>query len=244
MLTFKDVGNLGRFGNQLFQITATIGTATKHGYDYAFPKWSYQQYFKNPLPFGEIWPEGNFYENGFHYTPISCLDNTNLSGFFQSEKYFKHSEELIRHYFEFQPELVEKMWTKYNDLLMQKTCAIHVRRGDYVTNPNHLALSYGYYLRAMDHFKDVKFLLFSDDIPFCKTMFEGVEFIEGNSDIEDFVLMTLCDHHIIANSTFSWWGAYLSKSEGKKIIAPRTWFGRGLKHHSTKDLYPEGWKIV
>jgi hypothetical protein len=245
MITFKDLGNLGRFGNQIFQIAATIGAAEKHGYSYGFPEWSYQKYFKNPLPKGGIWPEGNYYEPNFHYNEINILDNTNLSGFFQSEKYFKHCQEKIRHYFEFEQDLVEKIKDRFSYILKEEICAIHVRRGDYVTNPNHLALPYEYYIRAIKHIPNgVKLLVFTDDIPYCNKIFsDGFHIIENNSDIEDFILMSLCNHFIIANSSFSWWAAWLSKGSGKRI-APHKWFGPGLKHHSTKDLIPDNWIIV
>lgn len=245
MITFKNLSHQGGFGNQLFQIAATIGIAEKHGYTYGFPEWSYQQYFKNKLPKGEIWPEATYYEPAFHYNEVNIHDNTNLSGYFQSSKYFNHCEDKTRHYFEFEPELVEKIKERYSYILKDNTCAIHVRRGDYVTNPNHHALTYDYYLKAMEHFKDVKFLVFSDDIPWCQSMFvNGFHVIENNSDIADFVLMTLCNHFITANSTFSWWGSWLSKSPNKQIIAPKKWFGPGLKHHKTEDLYCKDWIII
>ena len=244
MITFSGLGNQGQFGNQLFQIASTIGIAEKHSYSYGFPEWSYQKYFKNPLPKGEIWPNENYYEPEFHYNEVSILDNTNISGYLQSEKYFKHCEDFIRLHFEFSPEFLYKTKTKYSNLLKEKICAIHVRRGDYVTNHNHHALSYEYYLKAMEHFKGCVFLVFSDDIEYCKSVFpEHFIFIEG-SEMEDFTLMTLCDNFIIANSTFSWWAAWLSKSENKKIIAPKKWFGPGLKHHKTEDLYCKDWIVI
>ncbi len=245
MIAFTDLGGKGRFANQLFQISGTIGTAVKHGYSYGFPKWSYQKYFKNPLPKGKIWPDFQYHETTFHYNEISIHDNTNLSGYFQSERYFKHCEDLIRYYFEFDPRLAEKIKTQFSYILNDNTCAIHVRRKDYLTNPNHLALSHDYYLSAMKYFKDVKFIVFSDDTNWCNKMFaKGISIIKNNSDIEDFILMSLCNHFIIANSTFSWWSAWLSKSEGKEIIAPFEWFGPGLKHYITKDLYPAGWHVI
>ena len=91
----------------------------------------------------------------------------------------------------------------------------------------------------------VKYWVFSDDIPYCKTIFpKTFNFISGHSDIEDFFLMTLCNNFIIANSTFSWWAAWLSKSENKKIVAPKRWFGPGLKHHKTEDIYCKDWIVI
>jgi len=245
MIAFKELGKKGRFANQLFQISSTIGTGVKLGHSYGFPKWPYQKYFKNPLPKSKIWPGAQYQEPTFHYNEINVQDNTNLSGYFQSEKYFKHCEDLIRYYFEFDPGLAEKIKAKFAYILKENTCAIHVRRKDYVTNLNHSALPYDYYLRAIKLFNDVKFIVFSDDTNWCNKMFrDGFLIIKNNSDIEDFILMSFCNHFIIANSSFSWWSAWLSKSEGKKVIAPLEWFGPGLKHYITKDLYPAGWHII
>lgn len=232
----------GRHCNKLFQIAAVIGTAIKHGFTWGVPSFEWAQYFKNPFP--EIQPTENYYqENGFHYNEINVQDATRLSGYWQSEKYFKHCEAYVREQFEFTDEIILKMKTKYGFLLESNLCAVHVRRTDYVSNPNHLALPFEYYRRAMIGMPGKTFLVFSDDINYCKQNFPGnMFFVTGNSDIEDFVLMTLCKDHIIANSTFSWWAAWLCKHENKRIIAPKVWFGKGLKYtHDTKDLIPEGW---
>jgi hypothetical protein len=92
--------------------------------------------------------------------------------------------------------------------------------------------------------EDSKFLVFSDDIAWCKQNFPDVDgkfvCIEGNQDYEDLTLMSLCENNIIANSSFSWWGAYLNgKDEAIKVI-PAKWFGIAMSHN-TKDLYPKGW---
>lgn len=103
--------------------------------------------------------------------------------------------------------------------------AIHVRRGDYVGNPFYIDLtSNGYYDRAMAEFPREKFLVFSDDIEWCKGFFIGndFEFSEGNSEIDDFNLMAGCKGIIMANSSFSWWAAYLGGD--KKVIAPKEWY--------------------
>jgi len=100
--------------------------------------------------------------------------------------------------------------------------AIHVRRGDYVNNPFYVDLMQtDYYEKAMDLFPDADFLVFSDDIEWCKkqSIFKDCEFSEYNSELEDLNLMASCKGHIIANSSFSWWGAYLA-SYPQLIVAP------------------------
>ena len=103
------------------------------------------------------------------------------------------------------------------------TIAISIRRGDYVGNPNYRLLPITYYILAMfenfPNWRDHNIVIFSDDIPYCKVHWDcipNVYFSENNSDIEDLCLMTLCDDFIIANSSFSWWGAYLGEKEGSR----------------------------
>ena len=104
---------------------------------------------------------------------------------------------------------------------------IHIRRGDYVNNPFYADLmTTGYYERAMALFPNEKFLVFSDDIEWCKQqdIFKKCEFSEGRTEVEDMNLMAGCKGIIMANSSFSWWGAYLSNG---KVIAPKDWYTDG-----------------
>lgn len=124
--------------------------------------------------------------------------------------------------------------------------AIHVRRGKnpihysepaYSENPFYVNLgSTDYYERAMDEFPNAKFLVFSDDIAWCKEqpMFDGCEFSEGNDEIEDLNLMIACEGVITANSSFSWWAGYLNKG---KVIAPKEWYADGLE----RTQIPDSW---
>jgi hypothetical protein len=103
-----------------------------------------------------------------------------------------------------------------------------------------------YYRNAIAEFSDdTRFLVFSDDIQWCKENFKGdnFHFIEGEKDYVDLYLMSLCNNNIIANSSFSWWGAWLNNTPNKKVIAPKQWFGKA-KQLNTKDLIPETWIIL
>lgn len=120
---------------------------------------------------------------------------------------------------------------------------IHLRRGDYVNHPFHANLAAtGYYIDATNLFPNRKFLVFSDDIPFAKTYFEGDRFAfdDSESDLESFNKFASCDSHIIANSTWSWWGAYLSPTLAKKVVAPTfdKWYTDG---NSTRTVIPPEW---
>lgn len=118
-----------------------------------------------------------------------------------------------------------------SDIRKVDMVAIHVRRGDYVNNSFYVDLTQtDYYSRAMDMFIDASFLVFSDDIEWCKKqpMFANCEFSEGNNEIVDMNLMAGCTGHIIANSSFSWWGAYISPFS-KKVVAPKAWYTDGIQ---------------
>lgn len=144
--------------------------------------------------------------------------------YLQDEKYFENYKDEIR-----------QMYSQ--DISHIDQVSIHVRRGDYVRNPFYVDLSKtNYYERAMEQFPGESFLVFSDDIEWCKDqrMFEGCEFSEGNTEVEDLNLMASCKAHIIANSSFSWWAAYIS---GNKTIAPKAWYADGIE----RTVIPKQW---
>jgi hypothetical protein len=125
--------------------------------------------------------------------------------------------------------------------------SLHIRRGDFVFNENHPLQTIEYYKKALNYFDDkCSVIIFSDDPDWCnqQEIFSDSRFLvaECNSNYVDLCLMTLCSGHIIANSSFSWWGAWLANS--KSVIAPKNWFGQPLIHNNITDLYCEGWKII
>ena len=169
-------------------------------------------------------------------------DDRDLIGYFQTEKYFKHIEGEIREDFSFNAELQESC-QEFIDSLKSKTIALHVRRGDYVNNPNHPVQTLEYYQQALNNLPYVKVLIFTDDENWCnqQELFSGDRFmISQNSSVDaDLCLMSLCDYHIIANSSFSWWGAWLARSE--KIIAPKNWFGGECINKDVRDMAFGNW---
>ncbi len=109
------------------------------------------------------------------------------------------------------------------------TCSVHVRRGDYgLTGWKYVPLGADYYERAIEFMRDhecKRFLVFSDDIEWCKENFpKDFEFVTALSDIQSLCLMSKCSYHIIANSTYSWWGSWLADPGSKTVIAPHTWY--------------------
>jgi len=255
MFTFTRLGRMGRFGNQLFQIAATIGMAAKHETDYVFPKWEHSHLFKTPLPqfTSPMRPDLTLGHESFHYIDMRVIAHTasviDLRGYFQSEKFFLHCASVIREYFEPTPVILTALNTGYGSILRNNaTCIMVVRRGDYMTNQNNWVLQTAdFYAEAMAQFDaDTTFFVTSDDNEWCYQNIRGpnVTVLPQPAWIHNFFLGTLCQHAIIANSTFGWWFAYLNKNAGKRVVAARRWFGPDLAHNDTTDLLPAGWLTV
>ena len=179
----------------------------------------------------------------------NCPDNVDLLGYFQCEKYFENIEDEIRKDFVFKKDVYKVSKEIFEQLFGdQEVISLHVRRGDYVVNPNHPVQSIEYYQQALSHFdENIPVIIFSDDPKWCdeQELFQPDRFFisEGGDSRVDLCLMSLCSYHIIANSSYSWWGSYLAKS--KKTIAPSDWFGDELKKtKNTDQLYRKDWIII
>jgi hypothetical protein len=249
MISIKDF--TARLGNQLFQLCNAIAYAKRYKSSVAFPAWKYASIFKgNFAPLRDtdmqkiLWNEPNF---GYNEIPVGA---NLLGGYYQSEKYFLDYESEIRDMLSFKDEILDKVIGKNSEILSGESSKIsmHLRRGDYLKWPNHHpVLDVSFFERASKEFpEDSIFIVFSDDPEWCKQNFPKGNYvvIEGQEDYEDLCLMTLCDHNCIANSTFSWWGAWLNPNPDKIVVAPKNWFGPAYSHFPTKDLYCEGWKII
>jgi hypothetical protein len=156
--------------------------------------------------------------------------NTKLMGYYQNETYFNHLRNEVLDLFEIDEETKEMLLQKYGDILNLETCSLHVRRGNYVERQQYHPLqTVEYYTKSIETIgKDKHYLIFSDDIQWCKenlSFIENKTFVEGNKDYEDLYLMSFCKDNIIANSSFSWWGAWLNKNNNKRVIYPSVWFG-------------------
>lgn len=192
-----------------------------------------------------------YQEPHFHYSLIPNLHgNMNVFGYYQSYRYFDHIKDQIIDTFKPTKEIVDHITNKYEDLLNHfSSVSIHVRRGDYVGDEgHHPTISKSYIINSMKRFGNgSKFVFFSDDIEWCKTAFGNlkgwdVEFV-SDDDYIDLFLMSMLHHNIIANSSFSWWAAYLNRNPEKVILYPSPWFGEKY-NHDTKDLCPKEWEVV
>lgn len=179
-----------------------------------------------------------------------------LSGYWQSEKYFLDYSKDIREIFKFKEELNIKNSFLLKEISSHNSVGVHVRRGDYLTN-HSAALFHGtcpisYYLNAIEiinsKVSNTKFYLFSDDTSFVKDNFGHINNIvivdinKGNESYNDMRLLAACKHHIIANSSFSWWGAWLANYQNQIVIAPKVWFA-GSKE-KIYDIYNQNWLLV
>lgn len=223
----------GRLSNNMFQIAAAASQAVKCNLPYRIPSWEYSSEFSTLFPQGELIPIGKMYQEPFfHFNPIPCVGPLLLQGYFQSDKYF--NEELTRNLFR-PAKHVEEFITSNK----KEVTGIHIRRGDYLKFPDHHTnLSLEYYKKAMELFPG-PYMIFSDDIPWCKENIQ-VEYYSEASPVEDLFLLASCPRIIMANSSFSWWASYLGQSD---TIAPKEWFGSKLKH-KTDDLYLPQWKVL
>ena len=182
------------------------------------------------------------------YEKIEYRPNTYLKGYFQSEKHFKHNREHILDLFKPQEQVLSFLDKKYSDIIYNKNyVSVHIRRGDYLKYSDfHAIMGKDYYDEAMSQFSDKhKFVFFSDDIEWCKQTFgENNVYIENQDDVLDMYLMSKIPNNIIANSSFSWWGAWLSELEDKRVITPPVWFGPKNQHLTMTDLIPEEWEML
>lgn len=242
MASFNLLGKYGRMGNALFQVAATLGHAERMDEVASFPSnWPHKSEFKlmdcvfinGPARHDEVYKEPNF-----GYDKIPSKKNCDLQGYFQSPKYWSHCYDLI----------AENISPKKDVEPMSGVCGVHVRRGDYVQIEDfHPTLDICYYYEAADLMPVDKFLVFSDDPEWCRQNFKDSRFTVFNSvsAFDDFCNMSACEHQIIANSSFSWWAAWINKNPDKKVVAPKNWFGPKLTpNHSTTDLIPEEWMQV
>lgn len=250
MITARTIGTNGRAGNQLFQVAFLLAQSKQRGVKIGWRKWEYAQYFQGDFS-PTITPMAKtIIEPKFHYTPefydsLDWSQDWDFHGYFQSEKYWQGCEDEIRAAFAFKPEFLEAVTAK-NPSNGRERIAIHVRRGDYVGNANYHQLTPLYYLSALERYfpdwRQCDLLFFSDDAAYVKLNFgclPNAQFPQG-SEIEDLALMTLCERHIIANSSFSWWGAWLSGST--QVVRPTNHFaGKLTGRCDIQDLYPTEW---
>ena len=259
------LGSYGRLGNQMFQYALMVGIAKRTGLqiqvnnDGSDVSKIFDIERNNAVAPISRW----FTEKGAtEFTPdVEHLKyaggNLGISrGYFQSEKYFIHAREEVCSAFKFRDTTTLPNAKSHVDSIRIElpVVAIHVRRGDYLALPDYHPFDAGYYKRAIKTIYEslgrCSFIVVSDEIEWCRMFFGKSEFADFGtfafncgSPSQDLGVMQQADHVIIANSSFSWWGAWLNRSVSKVVIAPSMWFGpRGPKKWS--DVYAKGWVTV
>ena len=255
----------GRLGNQMFQIAAAYALAIDNNDRCIFP---ISVDGATPNPFERLFYANTILRNitygydftsikkvysepGFHYSKIPYEQDLMLDGYFQSEKYFSHRRKEVLSLFS-TTDYVEERLKKYSEAGITNDdnfVAVHIRRGDYV-NLSHahknLAESSDYYDTAFEKFSGKKKVFFSDDVEWCRKYFGPDNiFISGSeADVVEMFLFSRIKNKIIANSSFSWWGAWLGDDKKTNVIAPKTWFGPDNSHLITDDVIPTNWQKV
>jgi hypothetical protein len=236
----------GGLGNQLFQWATAKAFSLRNNCEYKFEiSFYYEQTFRrfelhkfNNIKINILSPD-NLKNKKIIYVNENEIKDFNipfekdycifLNGYWQNEKYFKDQEIEIKNTLKIPEDLKTYIYKKY-PILNENTVSIHVRRTDYLSlSGYHYNQDLNYYNNSFDilNDKDINVLVFSDDIKWCKEnlKFNNTYYIEGEENKIDLYIMSLCKNNIIANSTFSWWSAWLNDNPSKQIIAPKNWFG-------------------
>jgi hypothetical protein len=264
-ISFDGLGRIGRLGNQLWQIAAVLGIADRHGYPPALPSdWMYRSYFQIPDEFytddfsdvaditqttsvDHMDPRARPYAQDYHlWWPIKdCILD-----------WFQPTEKAIRNL---------QRAASWDDLmaLSGPLVSVHVRRGDNVTEGTwkrefHAPRPASYFLEAIDMVQSVakhNVVVFSDDLDWCRQNIPADLYFVGGSpypkegtpgwgtmtptDYADLFAMMMCDYHVISNSTFAWWGAFLSRDIHP--VYPWPWFGPALDYTDASLMFPDDW---
>lgn len=253
----------GGLGNQMFQIAASYNLAAEIGTEAVFFEdvhisphqgRTIERYRKNVLSKVKFLKKEQikqinsiYKEKKFSYEEIPKADNISLFGYFQSEKYFEKNKKKIRDLFAESEQTKTYIDEKYGYIQFEKCTSLHIRRGDYVGLQHiHPVCEKAYYDSAVEKISDntEQILIFSDDIEWCKNnlKYKNITFV-SDEDYNDLYLMARCKNNIIANSSFSWWAAWLNNDSDKKIVAPAKWFGSSGPQ-DWQDIYCKEWIIL
>ncbi len=247
----------GGLGNQLFQYA--LGRAMQHNGIKVFYDIRGEKEGVNNTKLKRYYRLGKFnIEIKEHYGIIGSLkresdfqpkllnrDGLYLWGYWQYFKYFNHLDIILKNELCLKEEFLTKEYYKIRDKIINTdSVSLHVRRGDYInklTKVNYRELHFKYFFEAIGYTEGDLFI-FSDDIPWCKEKFKESYFnrkiyFVSLEDYLDFELMKQCKQNIIANSTFSWWAAYLNNNKEKKVICPKHWLGTNENY----ERYPFDW---
>ena len=273
MITFPNIGYIGRLGNQMFQYAALV-SISRLSNDYCTLMSSNLELYKCfniPTKISSYYNNQTLSPNNFKpsddfvfgikadHSAYGQLFSTktdqeflkkdfkdkSITGFFQSYKYFENIENELRYHFQFRKKY-SKICNYYINALQinEPLISLHIRRTDYLNSSVLNNLNLNYYEDALSYYdSQLPVLIFSDDYKWCEeqSIFQNNRFtiIKTNNTYVDLCLMSKCDYHIIANSSFSWWGSWLAKS--KKTISPKKWFSSDYNFLDSDELRLPHW---
>lgn len=269
-------------GRHLAEIHGTVLKMDISAYDYDGPLEYYLAPFNvveefateseiNKLKYSEGFIIGGWFHNLLHNHPkrpktfirwnrpafnpkiLDLPDNIYMEGYWNSGKYFKNIENIIRDELTFKTPAEDKNKEILDQIKSCQSVCIHVRRGDYIsdnkTSSTHGVCDMQYYLKCINHMSELvkkpQYFIFSDDPQWCSNNLKlpcPAIFVDNNSQanaFQDLRLMSNCQHQIIANSTFSWWAAWLNRNKNKIVCAPKNWFAN--KKYNIDDIIPSEW---
>src|SRR3972149_10384418 len=242
VITFSQLGEYGRIGNQLWEIAALLGLAHDYGYKAIIPEtWEYREDFNIPAEFFSlITPQEQIKETQHGFIPgfldDAKADIVDLVGCFQSYLYWRNIKDDIKKW------LRPRQYFEANDWMV----AVHIRRGDYVNNKSYAQYGVDWYTAAMNkYFSDPRYVfnIVSDDMKFVREHFKGDRYItDTRTVVEDFTNIVATKHHILSGSSFSFWGAFLSRGDGITVRPPRTHAGKLANLDESTSWLP-GWTV-
>lgn len=182
---------------------------------------------------------------------LKVTDNAYFVGYWNSYKYFEDIEQLLKKDFTLKNPCSSNISTVSDQIQNTESVSIHIRRGDYLTNKSYLVLSLNYYHKAIEELchsvTDPHFFIFSDEPTWVENNFSipyPMTLVKGNGPDNphvDLILMSMCKHHIIANSTFSWWGAWLGTEKNKQVYFPKSYYSF---NYDLRGVNPESWSMI
>lgn len=263
---------IGGLGNQMFQYAIARHLALVHDADlkldlsefekYKLHSYSLQHFniIENHASDEDLSVVESIKERHFHFNEDFKLiaNDSLLNGYWQSEKYFHEIRETILSDFSVKEALSGTDLEVSKRIGDSNSVSLHIRRTDYVTGSYNDqifdVLDLSYYQRAVEDLSarqdELKLFIFSDDPDWVRSNVNfdlPVEYVVHNNaetNYEDLRLMSLCQHNIIANSSFSWWGAWLNDHANKRVYAPVQWFNSNVRNLDSKDIVPESWTKI
>ena len=244
---------IGGLGNQMFVLASTIGYATQFNREICLSK-PFNQEFS--IPYRICSPEEierakmkQCFHDPFNEDMFKNKDCGMLSVYLQDERFFKTQSDLIRRLFTFSDPIPEGVRQLADEMEERNSVAVHIRRGDYISN-HHPIMTHDYYEEAADYIeretgKPIHLYIFSNDFEWVQKHFfskHPFTIVSGNKNTVDMHLMTLCHHNILSPSTFSWWGAWLNNHPDKIVVAPERW-SYGDSWYGKNVVLPS-WKVI